>query len=113
MWDRVGLSYPEFIDWREHGSSFEDVAMYAAWLLDAPFSFTGHGADVFRDRSALVDKIRRASFIVCISNFHRAHYLEHGARPEQLVVAYCGIDSSHFKPLEPASRAGRPFRIAL
>lgn len=84
------------------------VAMYGAWLLGVPFSFTGHAADLFRERAALVDKIRRADFIVCISTFHRSFFLEHGARPEQLRIAYCGIDTSHFapqtRPLNPSAR---------
>jgi colanic acid/amylovoran biosynthesis glycosyltransferase len=58
--------------------------MYGGWLLDVPFSFTGHATDLFRDRCALEDKIRRADFIVCISEFHREFYLKNGARPEQL-----------------------------
>jgi colanic acid/amylovoran biosynthesis glycosyltransferase len=74
------------------------VAMYAAWLLDKPFSFTGHAADLFPGRVALADKIRRADNIICISEFHRAFYLEHGARPEQLRLAYCGIDTTQFAP---------------
>lgn len=72
------------------------VAMYGAWLLGVPFSFTGHAVDLFRDRVALKDKIRRAARIVCISEFHRRFYLEHGARPEQLCLVYCGIDTSAF-----------------
>ena len=87
------------------------VAMYAAWLLDVPFSFTGHAADLFRERCALEDKIRRARFIVCISEFHRRFYLEHGARPEQLVIVYCGIDLSWFYPRAGDGVPQRPFRI--
>jgi glycosyltransferase involved in cell wall biosynthesis len=87
------------------------VAMYGAWLLGRSFSFTGHAADLFRERTALRDKIRRADFIVCISDFHRRFYLDNGARPEQLFIAYCGIDPSHFSP-RPRTRAeGEPFRI--
>lgn len=74
------------------------VAMYGAWLLDVPFSFTGHAADLFRDRAVLEDKIRRAAFIICISTFHRQFFLSQGAKPEQLVIAYCGIDCDHFHP---------------
>lgn len=74
------------------------IAMYAAWLLDKPFSFTGHGTDLWRDRVALEDKIRRADFIACISNFHRELYLKHGAHPEQLHLVYCGIDVQRFSP---------------
>jgi glycosyltransferase involved in cell wall biosynthesis len=87
------------------------VAMYGAWLTGTSFSFTGHAADLFRNRAALRDKIRRADFIICISDFHRRFYLENGARPEQLHIAYCGIDTSHFSP-RPRNRAeGEPFRI--
>lgn len=74
------------------------VGMYGAWLLGVPFSFTGHAVDLFRDRVALRDKIRRAEFIVCISDFHRRFYLTHGARPEQLHVIHCGIDIQEFQP---------------
>jgi glycosyltransferase involved in cell wall biosynthesis len=87
------------------------IAMYGGWLLDVPFSFTGHATDLFRDRCALSDKIRRADFIVCISEFHRRFYLENGARPEQLIVAYCGIDPSWFYPPDRARAADGPYRI--
>jgi glycosyltransferase involved in cell wall biosynthesis len=87
------------------------VAMYGAWLMDKSFSFTGHASDLFRERAALSDKIRRAEFIVCISEFHRRFYLENGARPEQLFVAYCGIDTSHFTPRRRLRDQARPYHI--
>lgn len=87
------------------------VAMYGAWLLDKPFSFTGHAADLFRNRAALADKIRRADFINCISEFHRQFYLENGARPEQLQIVYCGIDTSHFTPRRRTRAPGEPLHI--
>ena len=87
------------------------VAMYGAWLLGKPFSFTGHAADLFRNRAALGDKIRRADFIVCISEFHRQFFLDNGARPEQLIKVYCGIDTSHFTPSRPVRAEGEPYRI--
>jgi colanic acid/amylovoran biosynthesis glycosyltransferase len=87
------------------------VGMYGAWLLGVPFSFTGHAADLFRERVALEDKIRRAAFIVCISTFHRDFYKGLGARDEQLVIAYCGLDLDHFVPLPREPRSGGPARI--
>lgn len=87
------------------------VTMYGAWLLGIPYSFTGHAADLFRERAALHDKIRRASFIICISTFHRDFFLEHGARSEQLHIAYCGIDTSHFSPQQRHRVQGEPYRI--
>ncbi len=76
--------------------SCASIGMHGAWLLDVPFSFTGHAVDLFRERAALCDKIRRAEFIVCISGFHRDFYLQNGACEEQLFIAYCGIDIGQF-----------------
>lgn len=88
------------------------VGMYGAWLLGRPFSFTGHAADLFRDRVALEDKVRRAEFIVCISEFHREFYKSLGARDEQLHIVYCGIDLTHFAPPPPSDHDPRkPLRI--
>lgn len=88
-----------------------NVAMYGAWLLDRSFSFTGHAADLFRDRCALLDKISRAEFIICISEFHRQFYLQNGARPEQLRLAYCGLDTSRFNPERRERAEGEPVHI--
>ena len=82
--------------------------MYGAWLLGVPFSFTGHAVDLFRDRVALRDKIRRADFIVCISQFHREFFRQHGARDEQLHVVYCGIDAAAFSFRRPSRQGLRP-----
>lgn len=87
------------------------IGMYGAWLLDVSFSFTGHAVDLFRDRVAFSDKVRRADFIVCISSFHRDFYLEHGAREDKLFIAFCGVDPSLFHPKPKESRDGRPFRL--
>jgi colanic acid/amylovoran biosynthesis glycosyltransferase len=92
-------------------SSCGTIGMYGAWLLQVPFSFTGHAADLFRERCVLEDKIRRSEFIVCISEFHRRFYQEHGARPEQLFIAYCGIDLGWFYPREREAPSLQPFRI--
>jgi colanic acid/amylovoran biosynthesis glycosyltransferase len=91
--------------WAHSGAS---IAMYGAWLLGVPFSFTGHAADLFRERVALKDKIRRAWFIGCISEFHRTFYLDLGARPEQLELVYCGIDPTHFAPRTGPRPPGPP-----
>jgi colanic acid/amylovoran biosynthesis glycosyltransferase len=87
------------------------IGMYGAWLLGKNFSFTGHASDLFPDRAALEDKIRRADFIVCISEFHRKFYLDHGARPEQLHVVYCGIYVDEMVPGTRKRALGEPIRI--
>ncbi len=103
--ERVGHIHSQWIN------SCGTIAMYGAWLLDVPFSFTGHASDLFRERCALEDKIRRADFIVCISEFHRRFYLQHGARPEQLLVVYCGIEPDWFYPSKRDRLSGQPYRI--
>ena len=92
------------------------VGMYTAWLLNKPFSFTGHAADLFRERCALKDKIKRSQFIVCISSFHRDFYLSEGADPSQLIISYCGIDTGLFSPgktsaLNSGSSEKTPIRL--
>ncbi len=86
------------------------VAMYGSWLLGKPFSFTGHAADLFRERCALKDKILRADFIVCISSFHRDFYLAEGADSDKLIIVYCGIDTSVFSPV-PQAIEDKPLRL--
>lgn len=87
------------------------VAMYGAWLLGVTFSFTGHAADLFRDRVALKDKVRRADFIICISSFHRDFFKKLGARDSQLHIAFCGIDLEHFSPATRQRKSGERLRI--
>ncbi len=88
------------------------IAMYGAWLLGVPFSFTGHATDLFRDRVALVDKVRRAEFINCISTYHRDLFKSLGANDEQCHIAYCGIDVTHFAPPKEPSTRERPRILA-
>jgi glycosyltransferase involved in cell wall biosynthesis len=84
--DEISLIHSQ---WIQSGGT---IGWYAAWLLGVPFSFTGHAVDLFRDRSALADKIAAADFIVAISQFHKDFYVAEGARPEDIHIVYCGID---------------------
>ncbi len=88
------------------------VAMHAAALLGVGFSFTGHANDLFVHRVGLLAKVRRARFVVCISEFHRQFYLEMGADPARLPVVYCGIDTARFGPESGAPAAG-PVIVAV
>jgi glycosyltransferase involved in cell wall biosynthesis len=100
--ERVDLIHAQWI----HSSG--TVGMYGAWLLDVPFSFTGHAVDLFRSRAALKDKIRRADFIICISEFHREFYKRHGARDAQLHLVYCGIDARNIPVRQAPGGSVRP-----
>ncbi|MEM6853271.1 MAG: glycosyltransferase family 4 protein [Planctomycetota bacterium] len=84
------------------------VAMSCAEALGVPFSFTGHAADLFRDRSALKTKLKRAAFVSCISQWHRGFYREMvpTLTDEQLPVIRCGVDMREFTPVDPAAADG-------
>ena len=112
-WARLLRNSPEPVSHihSQWAHSCGTIAMYGGWLLNVSFSFTGHAADLFRDRCALEDKIRRANFIVCISEFHRSFFLENGARPEQLLIVYCGINPEWFYPPGENIGSERPYRI--
>jgi glycosyltransferase involved in cell wall biosynthesis len=69
------------------------VGMYAARALGIPFSFTGHAADLFRERCLLKQKLRRAAFVACISEWHREWYRTIFDRPDaDYPVIRCGVD---------------------
>ena len=88
------------------------IGMHAAGLMGVGFSFTGHANDLFVHKVGLAGKVRRARFIVCISEFHRRFYLGLGADPARLPVVYCGIDLGRFRP-EGAEKVGVPRIVSV
>ena len=73
------------------------IAMHSATLMGVGFSFMGHANDLFVHRVALREKVRRARFVLCISEYHRRFYLDLGAAPDRLHVVYCGISLERFR----------------
>ena len=68
------------------------IGMYTAKALGIPFSFTGHAADLFRERCLLEQKLRRAAFVACISEWHRDWYRTICQRPDtEYPVVRCGV----------------------
>jgi glycosyltransferase involved in cell wall biosynthesis len=77
------------------------VAMYAAAALGVPMTFTGHAADLFRDRQMLRRKLERAAQVMCISEWHRDFYKTWVERDdEDFPVVRCGVDLEKFTPGE-------------
>jgi colanic acid/amylovoran biosynthesis glycosyltransferase len=80
------------------------LAMYAAAQLGVPFSFTGHANDLFQRRILLRTKLRRASFVSCISRWHRAFYREQLDRDDEVYsIIRCGVDTAAFAPRLPVA----------
>jgi glycosyltransferase involved in cell wall biosynthesis len=82
--------------------------MLTAMLTGLPYSFTTHARDIFRsginDR-ILRDKVLRADFVVCVSDYNKTHLLKRTGAPESLFrVVYNGVDLDRFHPAgEPAT----------
>jgi glycosyltransferase involved in cell wall biosynthesis len=83
------------------------IAMYVSKQLGIPFSFTGHANDLFPNRTLLREKLERAMFINCISNWHRAFYQSIAPRPDgDFPIVRCGVDTNQYEPT-PAPRQDR------
>ena len=85
------------------------IGMYAAKALGVPFSFTGHAADLFRERCLLKQKLKRAAFVACISEWHRNWYQTIWRRTDaDYPVIRCGVTV----PESPvAARSGPPLTL--
>jgi colanic acid/amylovoran biosynthesis glycosyltransferase len=105
LWDRLRT-----LEIRHVHVHFANVATAVALLVARlggrqwSWSFTMHGPTEFDDvtRFALADKVRRARFVTCISDYSRSQLMKL-VEPEEwpkLEVVRCGIDLSAFVPAE-------------
>lgn len=76
----------------------------AAWVIHQltglPYSFTAHAHDIYVERPMLGEKIRKASFVVTISDYNKQ--LLQGLYGEsanvKIHVVHCGVDPESFQP---------------
>jgi glycosyltransferase involved in cell wall biosynthesis len=75
------------------------AALVAAELQGIGFSFTVHAHDLFVDNVMLGEKIRRAQFVVAISEFNRERLgsLVRPDDPGHVRVIHCGVDIRAFR----------------
>ncbi|MBK7046988.1 MAG: glycosyltransferase [bacterium] len=85
-------------------------AMYLSFLTSTPYSFTGHGADVFRDAAALQPKLEHAAGIICISRYNCDYYRHLVPTLTDTQIVHCGIDLSKF-PFAPNENTSGPLSI--
>ena len=93
------------------GTNSTTVAMLCRELGGPPYSFTAHGPEEFDspDALALDEKIRRADFVVAISEFGRSQLYRHCShdRWASIHIAHCGLDEGFLAaattpiPIEP------------
>lgn len=77
------------------------VAMLTSVMAGIPFSFTMHGPDIFFEpkRWRIDEKIARAAFVACISDFCRSQAMLFSDRRhwDKLHVVHCGIDPALYQ----------------
>lgn len=76
------------------------LALIANELLGIPFSFTAHAMDIYRDPLLLEQKLRKAKFVITISEYNKRKMLSYypGINPDKIKVIHCGVDTNRFKP---------------
>ena len=81
------------------------VAMLASQLSGIPYSFTLHGPDIFfaPEHWRLDEKIARARFVACISDFARAQAMlfSDQAHWPKLKIVHCGVDPARYDATGP------------
>ena len=78
------------------------VALLASALRGTTWSFTMHGPLEFDEvaRHRIAEKVARADFVVCISDFARAQLMRQVDRSEwsRLHVVHCGVEPARYAP---------------
>ncbi|MCB1367287.1 MAG: glycosyltransferase [Rhodobacteraceae bacterium] len=86
------------------------VAMLASEVSGIPFSFTLHGPDIFFEPHywRLDEKIARAAFVACISDFCRSQAMVFSDRQhwDKLHVVHCGVEPGRYAA-PPTARRGQ------
>jgi glycosyltransferase involved in cell wall biosynthesis len=87
------------------------VALTASWLLDVPFSFTGHAYDIWEDRLLLPQKLLACRFAVTCTKRGASELLKAAPMvdPYKVCTVYHGVDLERFSPA--ARRGGEEFTI--
>lgn len=105
-----------------NGSAPSVALLVAAFADDGPrggerwsWSMTVHGPAEFYDvaRERLPEKVRRAAFVVCISDFARSQLmgLVDEEQWEKLRLVHCGVDPATFRIESRPERNGGPLRV--
>lgn len=98
-----------------HFCTHPALAAYIIHRIEGlPYSFTAHGSDLHKDQTFLDEKLRRAAFVVMISQYNCDFLAERVGEwvRERLRLVRCGVDLERFHPPERRPREpGRPLRI--
>ncbi len=82
-----------------HFADMADIALKLATMLSVPYSLTSHAYDIYMDPDFIYRKgaLEKASALVTISEYNKAHFEGTGIRND-IEVIHCGIDLTRFNP---------------
>lgn len=84
------------------GNTGASAGMLAAHIANVPFSMTCHGTELQEaEHHRLAEKVKRATFVVCVSRYGKAH-LMYTCPPEdwhKVQVVHCGLPAAHESPI--------------
>ena len=90
------------------------VAWHLGQLLDRPFSFTVHAADLFARPVLLCESLRASRFVITVSQYHREFISRFcgGSSAGRVHVIHAGIRPEAFRSERPA-RGSRPRLLSV
>lgn len=99
-------------------SSPASVAMAASMVSDLPFSFTAHAVDIFAHTIMLREKLKRAKFIITISEYNKSYLIDLASDipgiSEKIHIVHYGVDLAHFAHRKQVPRAdGLPLILTV
>ena len=93
------------------GNTSCSVAMLAAALGDFTYSFTLHGPAIFFEPKQwrIDEKIKRASFVSCISHFCRSQAMVFAPYESwnRLKIIHCGVEPAQFNQVQHEGKGNR------
>jgi colanic acid/amylovoran biosynthesis glycosyltransferase len=77
------------------------TAMMASNLLNISFSFTAHGSDVLIEKCLLNEKLKKAKFVIAISEYNKYRLVREApdVDRDKVKVIHCGVDPEIFYPV--------------
>jgi len=90
------------------------TAMMASRLLNIGFSFTAHRGDILEEKTLLNEKVKRANFVIAISQYNKKVLLREAPETEsrKIKTIHLGVDTKVFLPC-PQANQGPPVLLAV
>jgi glycosyltransferase involved in cell wall biosynthesis len=88
-------------------------ALIISELTGVSFSFTAHAHDIFVHKKMLEEKIKKAGFVVTISEFNKRYILKlcPQINKNKIKVVHCGVDLDLYSSLYMSKTGGIDYNV--